>query len=53
MPKNGDLSSWAKQGVLLLNATLTVRSGEPTSHSGQGWEDFTDAVIRKISDETE
>lgn len=51
IPQNGDLSSWAKQGVLLLNATLTVRKGEPGSHQKQGWENFTDAVIKKISDE--
>lgn len=44
--KEGCLSTWAKQGVLLLNATLTVRSGEPKSHYGQGWEKFTDAVVR-------
>ncbi len=43
--KEGCLSSWAKQGVLLLNATLTVCSGEPKSHYGQGWERFTDAVV--------
>lgn len=45
-----DLESWARQGVLLLNAVLTVRSGEPTSHSAIGWQTFTDAVIKKISD---
>jgi uracil-DNA glycosylase len=39
------LTSWAQQGVLLLNATLTVRAGEPKSHYGKGWERFTDAVI--------
>jgi uracil-DNA glycosylase len=43
--KEGCLSSWAKQGVLLLNATLTVRSAEPKSHYGKGWERFTDAVV--------
>ena len=48
-----NLEGWAKQGVLLLNAVLTVRSGEPTSHSGIGWQEFTDAVIRTISDNTE
>jgi len=47
----GDLSRWAKQGVLLLNATLTVRTGTPTSHSGKGWEQFTDAVIAKLNQE--
>nr|BFF40526.1 uracil-DNA glycosylase [Tenacibaculum mesophilum] len=50
-PKSGDLSRWAKQGVLLLNATLTVRAGEAGSHQKQGWEQFTDAVIEKISEE--
>lgn len=47
--KNGDLSPWAKQGVLLLNATLTVRANQPNSHSGIGWQQFTDAVIRKLN----
>ncbi len=45
-----DLEKWARQGVLLLNAILTVRSGEAASHSKIGWEEFTDAVIRYISD---
>ena len=45
-----DLEKWARQGVLLLNAVLTVRSGEAASHSKIGWEEFTDAVIRYISD---
>ncbi|MGD0664980.1 MAG: uracil-DNA glycosylase [Rhabdochlamydiaceae bacterium] len=44
-PKDGCLLHWAQQGVLLLNATLTVRAGEPKSHYGKGWEQFTDAVI--------
>ncbi len=44
-PLHGCLTSWAEQGVLLLNATLTVRAGEPKSHYGRGWERFTDAVI--------
>lgn len=44
-PKDGCLLHWAKQGVLLLNATLTVRAGEPKSHYGKGWEKFTDALI--------
>lgn len=52
-PKSGNLERWADQGVLLLNATLTVRESEAGSHQNQGWEDFTDAVIRKISDEKE
>lgn len=51
IPASGDLSKWADQGVLLLNATLTVRAGEAASHQNKGWEQFTDAVIRKISDE--
>ncbi|WP_299837596.1 uracil-DNA glycosylase [uncultured Tenacibaculum sp.] len=50
-PKSGDLSRWAKQGVLLLNATLTVRAHEAGSHQKKGWEEFTDAVISKISEE--
>lgn len=48
-PDHGDLTHWAKQGVLLLNATLTVRSNEAGSHQGQGWEPFTDAAIRQLS----
>jgi uracil-DNA glycosylase len=47
----GNLTKWAEQGVLLLNAALTVRAGEPFSHAKYGWSDFTDAVIQKISDE--
>lgn len=50
---NGDLSRWAKQGVLLLNATLTVRAKSPGSHQGKGWESFTDAAIRTLSDKRE
>jgi uracil-DNA glycosylase len=50
---NGDLSSWAEQGVLLLNATLTVVAARAASHQGKGWEEFTDAVIRKVSEEKE
>ena len=49
VPRHGDLRSWARQGVLLLNAVLTVRQGEPNSHAGRGWEAFTDAVIRAVS----
>jgi len=49
--ENGDLTTWSKQGVLLLNSTLTVEAGQPGSHQGLGWEEFTDAVIQKISDE--
>jgi uracil-DNA glycosylase len=53
IPETGDLERWANQGVLLLNATLTVRASTPGSHQNKGWEDFTDAVIRKISAEKE
>ena len=49
-PESGNLSRWAEQGVLLLNATLTVRANMAGSHQGQGWETFTDAVIKSISD---
>ncbi len=49
LPLSGDLSPWAKQGVLLLNATLTVRAGEAGSHQKKGWEIFTNEVIRKIA----
>lgn len=52
-PPNGDLERWAVQGVLLLNATLTVRASEAGSHQNKGWEAFTDAVIKKISEEKE
>lgn len=52
-PNNGDLTRWAKQGVLLLNATLTVRAHEAGSHQGKGWETFTDQVIQTISREKE
>ena len=45
VPENGNLEAWAKQGVLLLNTSLTVREGEAGSHSGHGWETFTDAII--------
>jgi uracil-DNA glycosylase len=51
IPSHGDLSSWAKQGVLLLNATLTVRAGEPGSHQKMGWEQFTDKAIEVLSAE--
>lgn len=47
---SGDLTRWAEQGVLLLNATLTVRGGAAGSHQGKGWEEFTDAVIQALSD---
>ncbi|MDQ3112275.1 MAG: uracil-DNA glycosylase [Bacteroidota bacterium] len=52
-PKSGDLTGWAKQGVLLLNTTLTVRQHTPASHQGKGWEEFTDAVIRILSEKRE
>ncbi len=50
-PTSGNLEHWADQGVLLLNATLTVAAGQAGAHQRQGWETFTDAVIRKVSDE--
>jgi uracil-DNA glycosylase len=49
-PAHGDLEGWAKQGVLLINSIMTVRQGVSASHSGLGWEHFTDAVIRALSD---
>ncbi|QXP58701.1 uracil-DNA glycosylase [Olleya sp. HaHaR_3_96] len=52
-PSSGNLERWAKQGVFLLNATLTVRAHEAGSHQKQGWETFTDAVIKTISDQKE
>jgi uracil-DNA glycosylase len=52
-PKNGELSCWAKQGVLLLNSTLTVAAGKAGSHQGKGWEIFTDRVIRTLSNDYE
>ena len=51
--KNGNLESWARQGVLMLNATLTVRSGQAGSHQNRGWEKFTDAVIKILSEQKE
>ena len=51
IPVSGNLEGWAKEGVLLLNASLSVRQGEPGSHGRAGWVHFTDAVIKKISDE--
>ncbi len=53
VPPNGDLARWAEQGVLLLNSVLTVSEGQPDSHAGKGWEMFTDAVIRSVSDQKE
>jgi uracil-DNA glycosylase len=52
-PEHGCLMSWAQQGVLLLNAILTVRAGEPKSHDGIGWEQFTDAVIDLLAQKNE
>src|SRR5690242_12252786 len=51
--QDGDLEEWAKQGVLLLNATLTVSEKSPGSHQNRGWEQFTDAVIKVLSDQKE
>jgi len=51
MPASPNLERWAKQGVLLLNATLTVRKGEAGSHQHKGWEQFTDAIIKKVSED--
>lgn len=48
--ESGDLTGWAKQGVLLLNSVLTVRAHQPNSHKGKGWEYFTDSIIKKISE---
>jgi uracil-DNA glycosylase len=53
IPQTGNLEKWAKQGVLLLNATLTVRAHEAGSHQKKGWETFTDAIINEISDQKE
>lgn len=53
IPESGSLIDWAKQGVLLLNATLTVRAGQAGSHQKKGWEDFTDAVIHRINEQKE
>ena len=53
LPENGDLSDWAKQGVLLLNTVLTVEKSNAGSHAKKGWEQFTDNVIQHINDQTE
>ena len=53
LAKKGDLERWAKQGVLLLNATLTVRAGVANSHQGRGWEQFTDAAVKALSEQRE
>ena len=52
-PKSGNLTNWAKQGVLLLNTVLTVRAHEARSHAGHGWEEFTTAVIKKLNERKE
>jgi uracil-DNA glycosylase len=52
-PSHGCLDSWARQGVLLLNASLTVRAGKAASHQGKGWETFTDEVLRAVNDKPE
>jgi uracil-DNA glycosylase len=51
--KNGNLENWAKQGILMLNATLTVRAGQAGSHQNKGWENFTDAVVKILSEQKE
>lgn len=51
IPKSGNLEHWSRQGVLLLNATLTVRAHTPGSHQGKGWEQFTDAIIDTLSND--
>ncbi len=53
MPKKGNLDNWSRQGVMLLNATLTVRANTAGSHQKKGWEEFTDAVVKAISDQKE
>ena len=53
IPSSGNLTRWAEQGVLLLNATLTVRASQAGSHQGKGWEEFTDSVIKIISEKAE
>ena len=53
VPGHGNLEHWARQGVLLLNAVLTVREGQPNSHQGRGWETFTDAVIQAVNARSE
>jgi len=51
VPQSGNLERWADQGILLLNAILTVRAGQASSHREHGWEQFTDTVIRKVSEQ--
>jgi len=53
LPRNGDLGPWASQGVLLLNSVLTVRANQPASHQNKGWENFTDTIIKILSERKE
>ncbi len=53
IPNHGNLEAWAEQGILMLNAVLTVRNGEANSHAGKGWEEFTDAIIRVLNERKE
>lgn len=53
IPSHGNLRSWAEQGVLLINAILTVRGGQPLSHKGKGWEELTEMIIRRLSERDE
>ncbi len=53
IPKSADLTSWAKQGVLLINSVLTVREKTPNSHKGKGWENFTKAIVKSLNDKQE
>lgn len=53
IPNHGSLLHWAEEGVLMLNAVLTVREGQPNSHKGLGWETFTDAIMEKLNERTE
>lgn len=53
IPKHGNLTSWAEQGVLLLNATLTVPEGQPLAHHGKGWELFTDAIVKALCERSD
>lgn len=53
IPNNGDLTYWAKQGVLLLNSVLTVQAGSPASHQGMGWEHYTDAILKAVNEKDE
>lgn len=53
IPKHGDLTKWAREGVLLLNAVLTVRAHSPASHAGKGWEEYTDAILSEVNQKDE